>query len=75
MSKVKISEELKVLLKQKDLEGRNYLWFIAEQNVYQVMESDLMDKIIQDFWKSNLDITGNLMEASTSYSILRTAGY
>lgn len=30
-----------------------------------------MDRILQDFWNSNIDITGRFLEASTSYQIIR----
>jgi len=30
-----------------------------------------MDRILQDFWNSNIDITGNIMEASTVFQIMR----
>ena len=29
-----------------------------------------MDRIMQDFWKSNIDVSGSFLEASTSYQIL-----
>ena len=43
---------------------------MARHNVYTVLDTKVMDRIMQDFWKSNIDTTGSLFEASTSYRIL-----
>ena len=36
-------------------------------NVYSILDTKSTDRIIQDFWKSNIDVNGNLWAASTSY--------
>ena len=43
---------------------------MARHNVYTVLDTKVMDRIMQDFWKSNIDTTGTIFEASTSYRIL-----
>jgi len=63
-------DELKLILKQKDLQGHDCLWFMAQHNVYTVLDTRVMDRIMQDFWKSNIDVTGNILETSTSYRLL-----
>ena len=33
-----------------------------------------MDRVMQEYWQSNLDANGSLFEASTSYRILTSFG-
>jgi hypothetical protein len=39
-------DELKVLLKQKDFWGRNAIWYMSENNVYRVLHTRIMDRIM-----------------------------
>lgn len=40
------SDELKLVLKQADLHGKDPLWYIAEHNIYSILGSKLMDRIM-----------------------------
>jgi hypothetical protein len=42
----------------------------SDNDVYRVVDTRIMDRIIQDAWRSDKDVTGILFEASTSYRIL-----
>ena len=64
------SDELKQLLKQKDFHGNDALYYMALYNVYTILDTSSTDRILQDFWKSNIDVTGYLFEASTSFRLL-----
>eukprot|EP00347_Sterkiella_histriomuscorum_P019940 403339718 len=64
------SDELKCLLKQRDLQGNDSLYYMSLHNVYSILDTKSTDRIIQDFWKSNIDVNGNLFSASTSYRLL-----
>lgn len=46
------------------------LWYIAEHNIYEILGTKVMDRIMQDYWRSNIDVTGTLLEASTAYRVL-----
>ena len=39
-------------------------------NVYSILDTKSTDRIIQDFWKSNIDVNGNLLSASTCYRLI-----
>ena len=58
---------MKLMLKEEDLDGRNSLWFMAHHNIYDILDTNVMDRIIYDLWKSNIDVTGTLFEASSNY--------
>ncbi|CDW85054.1 UNKNOWN [Stylonychia lemnae] len=64
------SDELKQLLKQKDLRGNDSLYYMSLYNVYTILDTTSTDKILQDFWKSSKDVTGYLIEASSSFRII-----
>lgn len=66
----KSPDELKMILKQTDLFGRDLLWYISEHGIFSILDTKVMDRIIQDFWNSNIDITGSFFEASTVYQIV-----
>lgn len=51
------------------------MWYIAEHNLYSLLGSRVMDRIMQDFWKSNMDVSGNIMEASTAYRIISRSSF
>jgi hypothetical protein len=59
-------DELKILLKEKDFKGRDVYWYMSDNDV----DTRIMDRIIQDAWRSDIDTTGTMFEASTSYRIL-----
>jgi hypothetical protein len=69
------SDELKLVLKQSDLFGKDLLWYIAEHNIYSILGSRVMDRIMQDFWRSNIDVTGNILECSTSFKIMKNSSF
>eukprot|EP00347_Sterkiella_histriomuscorum_P018277 403346125 len=64
------SDELKQLLQQRDFRGNDSLHYMALYNVYTILDTSSTDRILQDFWRSNIDASGYLMEASTSFRIL-----
>eukprot|EP00347_Sterkiella_histriomuscorum_P010999 403374131 len=67
------SDELKYLLQQRDLQGNDSLYYMSLHNVYSILDTKSTDRIIQDFWKSNIDVNGNLLAASTSYRIFEAS--
>lgn len=58
---------MKMMLKEEDLDGRNALWFMATHNIYNILDTTVMDRIIYDLWRSNIDVTGNILETSSNY--------
>jgi len=68
-------DELKILMKQRDLNMRDLLWYLAEHNIYSILDAKVMDRILQDFWNSNIDVSGTFMDASTFYQILKKSKF
>lgn len=42
----KQSDELKLILKQNDLFGRDLLWYISEHGIYSILDTKVMDRIL-----------------------------
>lgn len=40
------ADELKLILKQRDLHGRDLLWYLAEHNIYSILDAKVMDRIL-----------------------------
>jgi len=63
-------EDMKMLLKEEDMEGRNCLWYMAMNDIYEILDTTVMDRIIYDLWRSNIDVTGYFMEMSTNFKVV-----
>ena len=50
--------------------NRNVLYYLEHLDAFPVMETHIMDRVMQEYWQSNLDSSGDFMAASTCYSIL-----
>ena len=37
---------MKLILKQKDIEGKDSLYYMAKHNVYEVLDTKVMDRIM-----------------------------
>ena len=53
---------------------RNSLYYLERFDAFKIMETNIMDRVMQEYWQSNLDANGSLFEASTSYRILNSFG-
>lgn len=62
--------EMKVLLKEVDTEGKNCLWHITKNKVYSILDHKLIERLVMDYWESNIDTTAFIFEASTCFRIL-----
>jgi hypothetical protein len=67
IDEVEEEDQMKLMLKEEDLDGRNSLWFMATHNIYNILDTTVMDRIIYDLWRSNIDVTGTFMEASSNF--------
>jgi len=67
---ISLLDNSKQIIQQKDFSGRNLLYYMRKLNTFPLLDTNLMDRIVQDYWYSNLDTRGNFMGASTAYQIL-----
>ena len=57
-------------LRQIDMMNKTALYYLEHLDAFQIMESHIMDRVMQEYWQSNLDASGSLLGASTAYGIL-----
>lgn len=51
--------------------NRDSLYYLEKLDAFEIMETHIMDRVMQDYWQGNLDASGSFFDASTSYGILK----
>ena len=54
--------------------NRDALYYLERFDAFDVMETHIMDHVMQEYWQSDLDASGSFMGASTSMGILNHFG-
>lgn len=63
--------ELKILVRRKNLENHNTLYYMELMDAFRLMETKVMDRIMKEYWNSDIDTSGSIFQASTAYQLLR----
>jgi len=63
-------KEIRAQVKQKDLFDHNALYYMEKLDSFKLLDSKVMDRIMKDFWNSNVDASGSFFACSTCYNIL-----
>lgn len=50
--------------------NRDSLFYLERLDAFKIMETHIMDRIMQEYWQSNLDVSGSFISSSTAYGIL-----
>jgi hypothetical protein len=58
------------MLKQRDIEGFSFLDMMGKLSLHRTMQTKIAYRIIQDQWKSKVDVSGSIFEGSSNYRIL-----
>ena len=64
------TDELMILVEQIDYEGHDCFWYLDEYNLYSILDCRMMDRVIQKKWTGIFDLNSDMMDYSTSTSIL-----
>ena len=51
--------------------NRDALYYLERFDAFDIMETHIMDHVMQEYWQSDLDARGDYMGASTSIGILK----
>ena len=46
---------------------------MVELNVYTLLDSVVMTRILEEFWESNIETDGHILNLSSAYRILATS--
>ena len=50
--------------------NRDSLYYLERLDAFDIMETHIMDRVMQEYWQGNLDVAGSFFETSTAYGIL-----
>ena len=64
-------KQMKFQLRQVDLMNKTSLYYLEHLDAFAIMQSHIMDRVMQEYWQGNLDANGSIMGASTAYGILK----
>ena len=53
-----------------DLLNRDVLYYLERLNAFAIMETHVMDRVMQEYWQSDLDAGGSFFSTSTAFGIL-----
>jgi len=62
--------EIRAQVRQKDLFNKDALYYMEDLDSFHLMDTKVMDRIMKDYWNSNIDTSGKFLGASTSFKIL-----
>jgi len=63
-------DDLMDMVEQTDYEGNDCFWYLDEYDMYSILDCRIMDRVIQKKWNGKFDINSNMMDYSTSYTLL-----
>ena len=61
---------MKYQLRQVDMMNRDSLYYLERLDAFEIMETHIMDRVMQEYWQGNLDVAGSFFETSTAYGVL-----
>ena len=64
-------EELMLMVEQIDYQGHDCFWYLDEYNLYNILDSRMMDRVISKKWSGRFDINTNIMNNSTASMLYR----
>jgi len=63
-------KQIRFQIRQIDLMNRDALYYLEYLDAFEIMETHIIDRVMQEYWQSNLDASGSLFGVSTAYRIL-----
>jgi len=69
------ADELKLILKQRDLHGATCCGIWLSTTSTASLDAKVMDRILQDYWNSNVDVTGRFFDSSTPFKIFKLSNF
>jgi hypothetical protein len=62
--------ELKISVRRKNLSNHNSLYYMELMDAFKLMDTKVMDRIMKEYWNSEIDTSGSIFQASTAYQLL-----
>ena len=65
-----LPNELKISVRRKNLSNHNSLYYMELMDAFKLMDTKVMDRIMKEYWNSDIDTSGSIFQASTAYQLL-----
>ena len=59
-----------ILVEQTDYEGNDCFWYLDEFDMYSILDSRIMDRVIDKKWKGKHEVNADVLDFSTSYTMV-----
>jgi len=59
------------LVEQIDYEGKDCFWYLDEYNLYSILDSRIMERVIENKWHGKNDINASILDYSTAYKLYK----
>jgi len=63
-------KEIESMLKQEDFAGKTVLQYVAELKLFDFLQNNHVNRVVNQMWESKADVGGSLFELSTSYYLV-----
>ena len=54
--------------------NRDSLYYLDRLDAFEIMQTHIMDRVMQEYWQSNLDASGSFFGVSTCHGIWTKSG-
>jgi len=61
--------EIVPIIENFDIEGRDCFWYIANYQIFRLLETKIMNQYIIEKWYGGLDLNSSILDLATSYSL------
>ena len=65
-----LPNELKISVRRRNLSNHNSLYYMELMDAFKLMDTKVMDRIMKEYWNSDIDTSGSVFQASTAYQLL-----
>ena len=62
-------DELMALVEMTDFEGNDCFWYLDEYDLYNILDCQIMDRVIEKKWSGQFDINSSILDYSTSHNV------
>jgi hypothetical protein len=64
------ADDLMHLVETPDFEGNDIFWYLDEYSLFDILDSRIMDKVIQKKWIGPYTLNSVFLDTSVSYTLL-----
>jgi len=62
-------DKLTALVEQIDYLGKDCFWYLDEYKLYSILDSRIMERVIENKWRGKYEINSNILHYSINYNL------